>query len=139
MNKIILKGRPAFAGIAEGEALVCPDSIAGNTGALGDSDGVIYEHGNPNRGKSIKDKVLVLPCSKGSCGWSCHFKATKVYGNAPAGWVVTKIDSRIGVAIVSLEKPAVVDFVEADPVKLIKTGDWVKIDGSTGIVEITPK
>jgi hypothetical protein len=38
-----------------------------------------------------------------------------------------------------LEKPAVVDFVEADPVKLIKTGDWVKIDGSTGIVEITPK
>lgn len=139
MKTIILKGRPAFGGTAEGEALVCPDSIAGNTGSLGETDGIIYEHGNPNSGKCIKDTILVLPCAKGSCGWSCHFKAAKINGNAPAGWVVTKIDSRIGVAIASLEKPAVCDFAEADPVKIIKTGDWVKIDGSTGIVEITPK
>lgn len=137
MKKIILQGRPAFDGVAEGEALVCPDSIAGNTGCLGELDGVIYEHGNPNRGKSIKDTILVLPGAKGSCGWSCHFKATKINGLAPAGWVVTTIDSRVGVAIASLEKPAVGDFAGTDPVKVIKTGDWVRIDGSAGIVEIT--
>ena len=121
------------------KALVCPDSIAGNTGCLGEDDGVIYEHGNPNKGKSIKDTILVLPSAKGSCGWSCHFKATKINGFAPAGWVVTKVDSRVGVAIASLERPAVCDFAGDDPVEVIKTGDWVKIDGSTGVVEVTPK
>ena len=37
-REIILHGRGAIPGIAEGEAIVCPDSIAGNSGALGDID-----------------------------------------------------------------------------------------------------
>ena len=35
--------------------------------------------------------------------------------------------------------PAVVDFEKEDPIQYIKTGDWVKINGSTGEVEITPR
>lgn len=139
MEKIILKGRPTYDGIAEGAALVCPDSIAGNTGGLDDLNGTILEKGNSNRGACIKDTILVLPCSKGSNGFSIHFKAAKHNGCSPAGWIVTEMDARIGVAIASLGIPAVSDFKGDDPVKIIKTGDWVKIDGTTGIVEITRK
>lgn len=139
MEKIIIKGRPAMRGIAEGLAIVFPDSIAGNSGALDDKTGVISERGNPAIGLSIKDSILVLPCSKGSNGFSAHFKAAKISGICPAGWVITKIDSRLGVAVATLDVPAVTDFDEVDPVKVIKTGDWVKIDGDTGIVEITRK
>ena len=35
-QSIFLHARGAVGGIAEGEAVVCPDSIAGNSGALGD-------------------------------------------------------------------------------------------------------
>lgn len=139
MKKITIKGRPTLGGIAEGEAVVCPDSIAGNTGGIGDMDGVIHERGSSNKGVCLKDTILVLPCGKGSTGFSAHFKSAKLMGVCPAGWVVKKIDSRLGVAIASLDVPAVSDFEEDDPMEIIKTGDWVKIDGSTGIVEITRK
>lgn len=139
MKEIVMMGRPTLGGVAEGLALVCPDSIGGNTGALGDLDGVIYESGNQNRGVSIKDTILVIPGSKGSNGFSCHFKAAKMSGVSPVGWVITKIDSRVGVAVASLDVPAVSDFDGDDPVQIIQTGDWVKIDGSTGLVEITRK
>jgi len=126
-----------MGGIVEAPALVFPDSLAGNSGSLQDKTGIIMEKGNPNRGLSIKGSILVLPCAKGSNGFSAHFKAAKISGVCPAGWVITKVDSRLGVAVASLDVPAVADFEEVDPVQVIKTGDWVKIDGDTGLVEIT--
>jgi len=139
MEVITIKGRPTYKGVAKGEALVCPDSIAGNTGGLGDLDGVIHEKGNILEGMSIKDKILVIPCGKGSNGFSAHFKSSKFMGICLAGWVVTKIDSRLGAAIASLEVPAVSDFDDIDPMTIIETGDFVTIDGDTGIVEIAKK
>ncbi len=136
MDRIIIKGRPTYKGIAKGEALVCTDSIAGNTGGLGDLDGVIYEERNPLKGMSIKNKILVIPCAKGSTGFSAHFKSAKIAGVCPAGWVVSKIDSRIGVAITSLGVPAVSDFENVDPMDIIQTGDLVTVDGDTGVVVI---
>lgn len=138
-EKVVIFGRGAIAGRAEGEAVVCPDSIAGNSGALGDVDGVIYEKGNINYGVSIKNKILVVPCAKGSTGFSAHFKGAYIAGVRPAGWVSTNVDARLGVALASMNIPAVVDFDDVDPINVIKTGDWVCIDGSTGRVEITRK
>ncbi|AOT70827.1 aconitase X swivel domain-containing protein [Geosporobacter ferrireducens] len=139
MNKIIIKGRPTMGGIAEGAAMVCPDSISGNSGGLGDLNGVVAERGNAAKGQSIKDKILVLPCSKGSTGFSAHCKSAQLMGMGPKGWILTKIDSRLGVAVASLNIPAVSDFEEVDPVEIIKDGDWVKVNGNTGIIEITRK
>ena len=34
--------------------------------------------------------------------------------------------------------PAVTDF-DQDPLKVIETGDWVKVDADNGIVEVTKK
>lgn len=136
MAIIKIKGRGAVPGIAEGVALVCPDSIAGNSGALGDTDGIIYEKSNVNRGVSIKNRILVVPCSKGSNGFSSHFKSAFVSGARPAGWVITRIDARIGVAVASLGLPAVVDFNDTDPLDIIKTGDIVRIDGTGGEVTV---
>lgn len=139
MGKIIIKGRGAIEGVASGPAIVFPDSIAGNSGALGDVDGVVHERGNINYGISIKNAILVVPCSKGSNGFSAHFKCAFIAGVKPAGWVSTKIDARLGTAIASMNIPAVVDFTEADPIKMISTGDWVEINGATGEVVITKK
>lgn len=134
-----MRGRGVISGVAEGEAVVCPDSIAGNSGALGDLDGVIYEKGNVNYGVSIKDKILVVPCAKGSNGFSAHFKGALIAGVRPAGWVSTRIDARLGVAIASMNIPAVVDFEGVDPLSVIKTGDVVRIDGDTGDVVIVKR
>jgi predicted aconitase with swiveling domain len=136
MKKFVLKGRPAYRGVAEGEALVCPESIQGWAG-VDDLTGIIIERGHSQYGRCIAGKVLVLPCSKGSNGWSGHFHSAAVAGKSPAAWVFSRIDPRSGVAAAVLEIPTVCDFEGEDPCDVIKTGDWVRVDGDTGVVSIT--
>lgn len=133
---IIIEGRSAMPGVASGYALVCPNGIAGNTGALGDLDGIIYENGHCNQGQSIKNRVLVLPCGKGSIGFSTHLKSTQINNNGPIAWVTRMIDARLGTAITSLNIPAVTDFGKTDLFEIIRNGDWVRVDGNLGKVYI---
>lgn len=136
MATIVITGRGVVPGVVEGEALVCPKSITG-WGGIDPATGIIKEYSNINRGRSIKGKILVLPGSKGSNGWSCYFGAARVAGAAPVGWLISRIDSSSAVACAVMQIPAVVDFLsEEDPCRLIETGDWVRMDGATGIVEI---
>lgn len=128
----VLQGRSLNSGVAEGYAMLCPDSIAGWTG-VDDKTGKIIERGHVHEGESIKDRILVVSGSKGSVGWSCHFHATKISGTAAAGWILKKVDSRIGVAMVMLGTPAVCDL-EEDPFEVVQDNDWLKID--KGTVEI---
>lgn len=60
MKTFTLQGRPAYSGKAEGEAIVCPQSIQGWSG-VSDVTGCIIEEGHPEQGKCIKDKILILP------------------------------------------------------------------------------
>jgi predicted aconitase with swiveling domain len=137
MEKLVIKGRGAVAGIVEGEALVCPESITGWAG-IDPATGIIKEHGHINKGESIRQKILVMPGSKGSNGWSCYFGAARVAGAAPKGWLFTRIDSSAGVACAVMNIPTIVDFEEGqDPCRLIKNGDWVRMNGETGEVEIS--
>lgn len=139
MEQIKLRGRPAYPGKTGGEAIVCPTSIQGWAG-VSDVTGLIIEEGHPEKGKSIKDKILVLPYGKGSTGWSGHFNSAAVAGFSPAGWLFSTIDARCGVAAAALEIPAIADFPpEVDIFSLIQTGDWIEMDGSTGEVTITKK
>lgn len=131
----VLKGRGAYAGVAEGIALVCPDSIQGWAG-VSDTTGQIIEKGHVAEGVSIHDRILVLPCSKGSNGWSCHFNSAMRSGFKPAAWVFSKMDSRAGVATVVVGVPAVADFPDVEPCDIIKTGDLIRVDGDAGTVEI---
>lgn len=130
-----LQGRGAIGGIAEGEALVCPESIQGWSG-IDDRTGIIIEQGHVAEGVSIDGRILVLPGSKGSNCWSGHFHAAMINGSKPAGWVVSRIDSRVGVAAVVLGIPLVTDLVAGDPCRLIRTGDRVRVDGDRGVVEV---
>lgn len=138
METLTIYGRGAFQGIAEGEALVCKESIQGWAG-ISDTTGEIIEKGHSEEGKNINGKILVLPCSKGSNGWSCHFHSAMISGFKPAGWIFTKMDSRAGVAAVVVESPVVADIIAADPCVVIETGDWVKINGNEGTIEIQKK
>jgi len=126
------QGRGIIPGVVTGEALVCPDSIQGYLGLA--ANGVIIEKGHPEEGKSIDDKILVMPSSKGSIAWAFSFKQAYIEGHRPLGWMFTKIDSKCATAAVSLGVSAVCDFVDGDPVEHIKTGDLIRLDGQTGEV-----
>ena len=137
MSNRVLRGRGAIPGVAEGVALVSRESIQGWSG-VDERTGLVIEKGHPLQGESIKDAVLILPGGKGSNGWSIHFHSAKIAGIGPAAFVFPKMDSRTGVTAAVLNVPLVTDL-EEDVFDIIKTGDWVRVDGNKGMIEIIEK
>ena len=44
--------------------------------------------------------------------------------------------TKVALGVVVMRKPTVTEL-DQDPLQVIETGDWVKVDGDTGTVEIT--
>jgi len=136
-RKTILKGRSVVDGVAEAEALVTSQAISG-FGGTDSKTGMIIEVRHELCGKSFKDKVLVFPGAKGSSGWASHFQSARLAGNAPAAMIFNIMTTKMALGAVVTRVPAVTDL-DQNPIEIIKTGDWVKVDGTNGIVEITHK
>jgi predicted aconitase with swiveling domain len=132
---IILRGRKVVGGCVEGEAMVTKDRISG-WGGIDPRTGTIIETRHELRGQSFKGKVLVFPGAKGSSGWSSQFHIARLGGVAPIALLFNEMTTKIALGAVVIHAPAVTDF-DRDPLTVIETGDWVKVDGDNGIVEIT--
>jgi predicted aconitase with swiveling domain len=135
--KIILRGRKVVAGCVEGEAIVTHDTISG-WGGIDPKTGTIIERRHELRGQSFKDKVLVFPGAKGSSGWSHYFHLARLAGAAPKAMLFNKMSTKVALGAVVTHAPAMTGF-DRDPLEVIETGDWVKVDADNGIVEVTKK
>ncbi len=134
---ITLKGRKVVGGVVEGEALVTHEHISG-WGGIDPRSGSVIEVRHELRGQSFAGKVLVFPGAKGSSGWSAMFHTTRMYGKAPAAMLFNEMTTKMALGAVVTHAPAMTDF-DRDPLELIATGDWVKVDADRGIVEITKR
>ena len=137
MKKIVLRGRKVVGGCAEGEALVTRDRISG-WGGIDPRSGTVIETRHELRGISFAGKVLVFPGAKGSSGWSSQFHVARLAGKAPIAMVFNEMTTKIALGAVVAHAPSVTDF-DQDPLQVIETGDWVKVDADNGIVEVTKK
>jgi predicted aconitase with swiveling domain len=137
MTANVLHGRKVYGGVAEGEALVTTDTISG-WGGMNPREGTIIEMRHQLRGQSFKDKVLVFPGAKGSSAWSHYFHLARVCGTAPKALLFNKMTTKVALGAVVVRAPAMTDL-DQDPLQVIATGDWVKVDADRGLVEITKK
>jgi predicted aconitase with swiveling domain len=132
---ITLRGRKVVGGCTEGEALVTRETISG-WGGVNPMSGTIIETRHELRGQSFKDKVLVFPGAKGSSGWSAVFHMTRLTGTAPKAMLFNEMTTKIALGAVVMRVPSITGF-DQDPLSVIETGDWVKVDADRGTVEVT--
>jgi hypothetical protein len=137
MSKIVLRGRKVVGGCAEGEALVTKDPISA-WGGVNPMTGTIIDTRHELLGQSFKGKVLVFPGAKGSSGWSTRFHIARLAGAAPIALIFNEMSTKIALGAVVAHAPAVTDL-DRDPLQVIATGDWVRVDADNGIVEVTKK
>jgi len=123
-----LKGRKISAGVAEGEALVTNQAISFYGGVDADK-GIVVEKGHELEGKSIAGKILIFPTGKGSTVGSYTLYRMKKNGMAPAAMINRECEPIVAVGAIISNIP-LVDKLEIDPLKAIKTGQRVKVDGS---------
>ncbi|HSV81192.1 MAG TPA: DUF126 domain-containing protein [Ramlibacter sp.] len=134
---ITIRGRKVVPGVAEGEALVTRDRISG-WGGIDSRTGTIVETRHELRGVSFAGKILVFPGAKGSSGWSAAFHMARLMNAQPAAFLFNEMTSKMALGAVVTHSPAMTDF-DRDPLGVIATGDWVRVDADRGIVEITKK
>jgi len=142
-KKIVLKGHKGIGGVAEGEAVVSkqPISYMMDIGSVWWSDRVegTNELSVPSLiGRDLTGKVLVFPTSKG--GWFSQQIIMDIYsrGLGPVAFVNRITHPHFAIAAIVTGLPTV-DRLDKDPIEIIETGDWVKVDAEKGIVEVTKK
>lgn len=132
-ERIILRGRKVIGGRAEGEALVSPKPLMG-WGNVNEKLGFTTERNHPLFEVPFKGKVLVFPEPRGSGGFMGYGR-TKAFGNNPAAFVYRKGCTLTVLAAMIADIPTVTDF-DQDPLAVIKTGDYVIVNGDEGVVEV---
>lgn len=142
-TELKLKGRGLVAGIVEGEALVSKESLVWSHGVDPES-GKIDDVRVSVCGECVKDKVLIYPLGKGSTSGATWMLETVRCGNSPKAIVNVETEMII-VAGAVLAKNLynqtlpVVDRTDLNPIECIETGDWVRVNGETGIIEVLKK
>lgn len=143
MDTVVLKGRPIVGGMVEGEALVSQDALVWSHGVYPPT-GKINDVRVKLNGTCVKDKILIYPYGKGSTSTSTWMLETFRYGNGPKAIINKETEGLIAIGSVLADvlyniKAPIVDRLDQDPLTVIATGDWVKVNGDTGVVEVTKK
>lgn len=134
---MILKGHTINRGQAEGEAIVTRMAFS-FLGELDPTTGKVVSPASDIAGQSIVGKVFVFPTGKGSSAGPTIAWLAKDAGNAPAAMVCVEAEPIIGLAAITADIP-MVDKLDKNPLEAIKTGDYVKVDATKGIVEVIKK
>ena len=137
---VTLRGRGLGGGTAEGEALVTKQFFGFTHGVI-PATGEISDVHHEWRGLNLKGKVIVFPKGKSSSSGGVWILETARCGNLPAAIVNVDAEAITGagciLAKMAYGKPIpLVDRLDKDPCETIKSGDFVRVNGDTGVVEI---
>lgn len=130
----ILKGRTISPGKVEGEALVSKEPI-GFYGGVDAKTGLFIEKGHELEGKSVKGKILVFPCGKGSTVGSYVIFGLAKNNQAPLAIVNKETETIVATGAILAGIPC----VDQISVEKLSTGDLVLVDASAGTVSIVNK
>jgi len=137
VKTVVIKGRSVFKGVGEGEALVSKQAIS-FVGGVDPDSGVVIERRHDLEGENIRDRVLIFPGGKGSTAGSYIIYALARNGTAPQAMINLVAEPIIVTGAVMGRIPTM-DKLEQNPLDVIQNGDWVRVDGEKGIVEVTPR
>ena len=127
-----LTGRVIRKGKVEGEALVSETPLS-FFGCINPETGIVTEKNHELEGKSVKDKILIFPCGKGSTVGSYTLYRLKKNNAAPKGIINKECEPIVAVGAIISEIPCI-DKIDIDK---IKTGDKVIIDAGKVIIKST--
>lgn len=126
-----MKGRIISPGKADGVAIVSTEPI-GFYGGIDIKTGIVIEKGHPLEGRSVKDKILVFPCGKGSTVGSYVIYGIKKNDVAPAGIINKETETIVATGVILAGIPCI-DQIE---IEKIKDGDIIVLDADEGVCNI---
>jgi hypothetical protein len=116
-------------------ALVSKQAIS-FLGGIDPATGVITEPGHELQGQSVKGRVLIFPHGKGSTAGSYVLYQLARNGVAPVAIINRQAEPIVAVGAIIASIP-MVHRLDCDPIEVIKTGDFITVDGE--LVDVKKK
>jgi predicted aconitase with swiveling domain len=130
-----LKGHTVSPGQAGGEAVVLEEPFS-FIGELDPNTGKIASPLSKHFGEDLRGKVIVTPTGKGSSMGSVISWYAMKAGNNPAAIICLQAEPILASAALVAGIP-MIDRLDKNPFEFIRPGDYVKVDATAGIVELT--
>ena len=126
-----MKGRIISPGKCKGKAIVSREPI-GFYGGVDPKTGIVIEKNHPLEGKSIKNKILVFPCGKGSTVGSYVIYGLKKNNVSPLGILNEETETIVATGVILAGIPCI-DKID---ISKINDEDLIDLDANKGKVEI---
>ena len=131
----VFEGRQVIKGHVQGKALVTRERIS-FFGGVDPATGTVTERGHELEGISLAGKILVYPGGKGSTGATYSLYNMAAQKTAPLAIISPQVDNVTVVGAV-LGKISSVDRIAAEFFETVKSGQWIEVDGDSGIVRLS--
>lgn len=126
----MIEGKVLVAGAAKGTTLTTDEPLS-FWGGYDQWTGEIIDRRHPLSGQNAKDKVLVVPASRGSSTTTAVLLEAIRNGNAPAAIVVSCVDRFFALASIvadeMYQRPIPIIALEADDFASLQTGEQIEI------------
>ncbi len=138
----IIRGRGCSPGEFEGEVVVSLQPF-GFWQGIDPETGIVINRRHDLWGASLAKKAFVFPYGRGSTGTPGIFLEAVRNGCAPAAIVNVKSEPMIVACAILAEaffkvSIPIVDGLPVDYQAVLRTGDRVRINGGSGIIEVVP-
>ena len=97
--------------------------------------GCVIEKGHELEGRRVTGKILVFPTGKGSTVGSYRLYEMTLKGTQPAGIINVRADPVVAMGAIFSGIP-MLDRLNADPFRIIKTGTVLELDADEGTLII---
>ncbi|MCD6419817.1 MAG: DUF126 domain-containing protein [Synergistetes bacterium] len=125
-EKVVFKCHKIGGGKAEGEAIVSSDDICFYV--VDPKTGKVIDKNHSLQGKSIANKVLILPSGKGSSVVQADGLYQLAMNNmAPKAMIIEHPDTVLVVSAIIMDIP-IVDKVDRKFYEIISDHDWIEVD-----------
>ena len=136
----VLRGKGCAPGEFEGEAVVSNQPF-GFWQGIDPQTGLVIDRRHDLFGTSLRNKVFVFPFGRGSTGTPGIFLEAVRNGCAPSAIVNVKSEPMIVMCALLAEaffkvKIPIVDGLDASSRDILRTGDRVRVSGTTGEIEV---
>jgi predicted aconitase with swiveling domain len=130
----VLRGHPGVGPDIEGQVWVCEDNFSARYD-LDRRNGTFSRRSHRCYGQSLVDKVCVFNTAKGGVSTSWALLDMKTRGVAPAA-LIFRLANPVMVQGAVLADLPLMDRLEPDPITSLRSGDWVRVRPSAGVIEV---
>jgi predicted aconitase with swiveling domain len=139
-KRITIRGRSITRGVSQGEALVTKQSFMFPHG-IDTTTGIVTDVRHELHGLDISGKVFVFPYGKGSTTGSTWILEAIRNDKGPLAMINLETEPIIATGLILGEllygrTTPTIDHPDKDVFKHIKTGDLVRVDSVSGIIEV---